>query len=743
MANTKVTSRVLANDAVLTANIADDQVTTAKIADDVALGGNPTTTTQSAGNNTTRIATTAFVTTAVANIVDSAPSALDTLNELAAALGDDANFSTTITNSIATKAPLASPTFTGDVDIDATDDLRLRFLNGGTFKAGIQVPTSTGDMISGAAVDDLAIRSQANMLFSTGGNTERVRIDSSGNVGINETDPNGYWGQAHNLVIDTSGNGGITIKSTTSGNARLAFTDTKSSTAGLNDGGLISYLHSVDAMSFQTNGSEAMRIDSNGKVGINNTDPTAYYSDNLVVGSADEGGITLVSGATTHKAYILWADGTSGDAAYRGSIAYDHNTDKLSMGSAAQTERLVIDSSGNVGIGTVSPSSPNSVDRFLHIHDADHSSIVLSDDQNTWEIVSNNTFTIRDGTSTRLNIDLSGNVGIGTTSPDSKVDIESNHSQLRLTDSDDSKFLLFSYSGGKLVARNNSTDTTVNQFTLTEDGKLGLGTISPAFTNGSGLEIERDGIATLRLTDTGSSGKVFEIYVDDATGNVIGGLSSGLPMIFKVINAERMRIATNGGLCVGSSSGASSGGVSAYVADNDSAFYANGSNGRVNIKIHTEATGGKIWYFRTGGTAHFGSGGGDLIVLNEEGSAITTWDYSASTFNGDLNDTSDVALKENITDITDATAKIKALKPRNFDWKESNKGNGVDGFIAQEVETVLPNNVVGDDYDPDNPEHGSKAINTSGILAVAVKAIQELEEQIEILKKEVEELKGG
>ncbi len=133
MANTKVTSRVLADNAVLTANINDDAVTTAKIADDVALGGNPTTTTQSAGNNTTRIATTAFVTTAVANIVDSAPSALDTLNELAAALGDDANFSTTVTNSIATKAPLSAPTFTGDVDIDATDDLRLRFLRGSTF----------------------------------------------------------------------------------------------------------------------------------------------------------------------------------------------------------------------------------------------------------------------------------------------------------------------------------------------------------------------------------------------------------------------------------------------------------------------------------------------------------------------------------------------------------------------------------------------------------------------------------
>jgi len=85
---------------------------------------------------------------------------------------------------ISGKADLAGPTFTGDVDIDGSDDLRLRFLNGSTFKGGIQVPTSTGDMISGAAVDDLAIRSQANMLFSTGGNTERMRIDSSGDVFI-------------------------------------------------------------------------------------------------------------------------------------------------------------------------------------------------------------------------------------------------------------------------------------------------------------------------------------------------------------------------------------------------------------------------------------------------------------------------------------------------------------------------------------------------------------------------------
>ncbi len=67
--------------------------------------------------NTSVIPTITAMNTAITNatdaLVDSAPGAMDTLNELAAALGDDENFSTTVTNSIATKAPLASPALTG------------------------------------------------------------------------------------------------------------------------------------------------------------------------------------------------------------------------------------------------------------------------------------------------------------------------------------------------------------------------------------------------------------------------------------------------------------------------------------------------------------------------------------------------------------------------------------------------------------------------------------------------------
>jgi hypothetical protein len=73
-----------------------------------SLTGVPTAPTATAGTNSTQVATTAFVSAAVAALVASSPAALDTLNELAAALGNDASFSTTISNSIGGKLAKAS-----------------------------------------------------------------------------------------------------------------------------------------------------------------------------------------------------------------------------------------------------------------------------------------------------------------------------------------------------------------------------------------------------------------------------------------------------------------------------------------------------------------------------------------------------------------------------------------------------------------------------------------------------------
>ena len=73
-----------------------------------ALTGTPTAPTATAGTNTTQIATTAYVTSAISALVNGAGAALDTLQELAAALGNDASFSTTITTSIGTKLTKSS-----------------------------------------------------------------------------------------------------------------------------------------------------------------------------------------------------------------------------------------------------------------------------------------------------------------------------------------------------------------------------------------------------------------------------------------------------------------------------------------------------------------------------------------------------------------------------------------------------------------------------------------------------------
>lgn len=118
------TSKISGLDAALTAKLSSATAasTYAPLASP-ALTGTPTAPTATAGTNTTQVATTAFVGTAVANLVASAPAALDTLNELAAALGNDSAFSTTVTNSLAAKAPLAGPTFTGTVTLPSTTSI--------------------------------------------------------------------------------------------------------------------------------------------------------------------------------------------------------------------------------------------------------------------------------------------------------------------------------------------------------------------------------------------------------------------------------------------------------------------------------------------------------------------------------------------------------------------------------------------------------------------------------------------
>jgi hypothetical protein len=107
------------------------------------LTGVPTAPTAAANTNTTQVATTAYVQTEITDLIAAAPGALDTLNELATALGNDAAFSTTVTNSLATKLPLAGGTMTGAIAM-------------GTSKiTGLGTPTTGTDAATKAYADTM------------------------------------------------------------------------------------------------------------------------------------------------------------------------------------------------------------------------------------------------------------------------------------------------------------------------------------------------------------------------------------------------------------------------------------------------------------------------------------------------------------------------------------------------------------------------------------------------------------
>ena len=121
--------------------------------------------TQSVGDSSTALATTAYVRGEIDALINSAPGTLNTLDELAAAINDDAAFNTTLTNAVALKAPLASPTFTGNIAVGGTVDGR-DLATDGTKLDGVEASadvTDTANVTSSGALMDSEVTNLAQV----------------------------------------------------------------------------------------------------------------------------------------------------------------------------------------------------------------------------------------------------------------------------------------------------------------------------------------------------------------------------------------------------------------------------------------------------------------------------------------------------------------------------------------------------------------------------------------------------
>ena len=179
----------------------------------------------------------------------------------------------------------------------------------------------------GGNLNNVALDFYTNTASSTDGEALRMRIDSNGFVGIDNASPVSSFASARNLVIGTaSGNHGMTIMSGTGSSGHIEFSDGTSSDAEKTAGG-IRYYHNGNYMRFNTNGgTERMRIDDAGRVGIKNTNMSSFNDgmDDLVIGNGVNGtspGMTIFSNSSDIGS-ISFRD--SADTGITGLIQYRH-----------------------------------------------------------------------------------------------------------------------------------------------------------------------------------------------------------------------------------------------------------------------------------------------------------------------------------------------------------------------------------------------------------------------------------
>jgi hypothetical protein len=567
----------------------------------------------------------------------------------------------------------------GNMNFHADGPERMRIDSSGNLLVGTTTGGGTigtyngfgafaGGSIFSAATSNRSIFSRR----STDGSIIEFRKDSTGvgvigtqNWGIGTSNPAGPLevhksGGDANVFITT----GVTTSSTT-----ILFGDSAS-----DDRGRVHYDHNNDSMRLHTAGSERMRIDSSGRVGIGTSSPD--FKAEIVGGTNDGLHIKDAESATVFGGLFTQSANLALVARSNHALTFGTN----------DAERMRIDSSGRVGIGTASPSS------ILHtsVSSGANKLIVQNTAASGQSVLQLNTDSTTPGQC---------QIYMGKTSAPTNGQVGY----------DPNNDFLYLYT-------NNS-----ERMRITSAGNVGIGSSSAIekLRVSGNVELYNDNTdGYIWFHDTGT--RSWSIGSDQSTGNFaitnVQGLASG----------HKVQINGSGDFLVGTN------GISIGSPGNSETGLDVTQGGVAQLS----ATGIALFLRRTGGN-------GDLVRFHAGTGAGGAGSISVTTTSTSYNTSSDHRLKENITDISNAIDRVKILAPKRFNFI-ADADTTVDGFLAHEAQAVVPEAVTGTHNEVDEDGNAiMQGIDQSKFVPLLTAALKEAITKIEDLETRLAALEAN
>lgn len=628
-------------------------------------------------------------------------------------------------------APLSGATFTGNVVVNTGADSRVLVQSSGTTQGQFQ---TTGALVRVASNNALPLALAVN-------GVDHVTVLSGGNVGIGTNSP------AQKLSVNNS----------TAVNTYASFSNPNTPNglyvgSAANGDGVVG---TVDAkpLLFLAGAQERMRLDASGNLGIGTVSPVAKLDVN--------GGINLAIGnnLTWGGAYGAGTPTIAGSNSGGGALLF------YPSGSTAN-ERMRLDSSG-LGVGTTSTTSRLTIGTGSYAAAASGTAGLYATAAQGLVVLADGFYVGSRTGSDRLILDSSGNLGLGVTpsawnSGYRSLEIGSSLGMIGEAGAADFYLNAFLNTSGAFVYRASApagaysmaagmhrwytapSGTAGNAISFTQamtldaSGNLGVGTTAPSGAAGLAFAINGGGNQTriaLKNSTTGdAAGDGFQILLDG------GGVDAAIEnrenghIRFSTNSTERARITSGGDFIVGGGATVRGKITVESTFGTQVGAYHNVNTGQVFFS-NSSAAAGTGWY-------HFNGVSGNNTVQN----ILIYGNGDVKNANNVFAALSDLKLKENIVDATPKLEKLMRVRVVNYNLIGGHEQHKQLGVIAQELEQVFPGLV---DETPDKDSQGNdlgtttKSVKYSVFTPMLIKAMQEQQALIAALTARVAALEAN